>query len=195
LTDLREEQLLARARRGDLDAFHVIVERHQRQVYCLALEMTGSTSDAEDVVQDVFIKAYDALPGFRGEAKVSSWLYRIAINTCLDQARLQKWKQWGTFLPLREALGLWQKDYRSNPARVHESKEIRGDIEQAVRSLTPLERSIFVLRHHRELKIREIAEVLERSEGTVKNILFRAVRKLRSRLASYRPDFQLEESP
>lgn len=195
MSDSREEKLLAQAREGDVQAFREIVEDHQRQIFCLAVEMTGNSHEAEDVVQDVFIKAFRSLPDFRGEAKLSSWLYRIAVNTCMDRSRLRKRRQWNAFLPIQKAFGMKETSSRSNPARLQESGRIRDDIERALDKLTPLERSIFVLRHHRELKIREIAEVLERSEGTIKNILFRAVRKLRAQLAAYRPHLSLEESP
>ena len=193
MTDSREGELLARARDGDLEAFRDIVESNQRQIFCLAQEITGNPEDAEDVVQEVFIKAYRWLPNFRGEAKLSSWLYRIAINTCMDRSRLRKRQQWAAYLPLQQAFHLKTSRADSNPAQLEEAGRIRNDIEKAVDKLTSLERSIFVLRHHRELKIREIAEVLERSEGTIKNILFRAVRKLRTQLAPYRPHFRLEE--
>ncbi len=193
MTDLREGKLLARAQVGDLDAFREIVESHHRQISFLAREMTGNADDAEDGVQEVFIKAYRSLSRFRGESKLSSWLYRIAIRTCLDHSRHQKRQRWASFIPLHQAFGLSTTRVDANPAQMQEAGRIRDDIERAVDKLTPLERSIFVLRHHRELKIREIAEVLERSEGTVKNILFRAVRKLRTQLAAHRPHLSQEE--
>ena len=179
-----ERQNLERAKGGDRAALRQIFEAHKREMYGLALGYTGNHHDAEDVVQESFYKFYRTLARFRGEAKVGSWLYRITVNVCLDRARKHQ-----PLLAKRDSEdepdpmdAVADSDPRQDPERMRQSGELRHKIRNAVAGLSPLERSVFVLRHYRELPLLEIARVIERSEGTVKNVLFRALRKLRNQL-------------
>ncbi len=190
---MAELELVERARGGDRDAFHEIVESHKEQVYYLALGLTRRPEDAEDMVQESFLKAYRSLASFRGQAKLSSWLYRITVNVCHDARRRRRVD---SDEPLEaETVDEIDSHPNADPGRSTESERLRRAIDRAVLSLSPAERSVFVLRHHNELSTRETAQVLRRAEGTVKNLLFRALRKLRRELAPYRDaDVAMEEA-
>ncbi len=190
-----EQLLIDRAQQGDGDAFRQLVERSNLNVYRLAYDMTGNRHDAEDLVQEVYIRAYRSLGNFRREAKWSTWLYRITINICLDHRNSKARKPLG----YSESIGddteseMPQGRARGTPDRETESSMIRENIERALSTLPPQERSVFVLRHYHDLPLKEIAETLQVAEGTVKSHLFRALQKLRDELAFYRNDLGLEK--
>jgi RNA polymerase sigma-70 factor (ECF subfamily) len=173
-------------------SFQELVDSHKKNVYYLALDLTGNHHDAEDLSQEVFIKAFRAMKDFRGDAKWSSWLYRITVNTYIDEKR----KKTHQLVPIPEEHSEEEEvrtsgyltDPRSNPQRDMESKSIQKDIEAALQKLSPRERSVFVLRHYNDLILKEIGEVLNISEGTVKSLLFRAIKRMQRELAFYRPD-------
>lgn len=193
-TDGDRRGLVERARTGERWAFREIVESHQEKLLYLALGMTRSRQDAEDIVQEAFLKAYSSLDRFRGDASLGSWLYRITVNLCIDHRRRRRPQ-----VPLvaAEEAAADRGDGFPEPADEHPaadpgryagSRSIGRRVDRAVLGLTPLERSVFVLRFYNELRLKEIARVLERSEGTVKNMLFRALRKLRRELAELAPE-------
>lgn len=184
MNDAFEQQLVERARQGDRNAFQQIVESHKEQVFQLALGMTRNHHDAEDMVQEVFLKAYRSLQRFRGQAKLSSWLYRITFNTCHDARRRQRPEESRSLAEAGEAatLQLAEESPMADPHRRSESQQIGHRVRSALGQLTTAERSVFVLRHYNQLSTREAAEALDRAEGTVKNLLFRALRKLRDEL-------------
>ena len=169
-------------------SFQGVVEQHKRSLYALAYDLTGSHHDAEDLSQEVFLKAYRARHRFRGEAQLSTWLYRITVNTYLNQRRKK-------VLRFRT---LWD-DFSDTPRpaeatdRQAEASAMRAHVEAALAQLSPRERSAFVLRHYHEMPLKEIAATMEISDGTVKSLLFRAARKLRTALAFYREDLGLEQ--
>jgi RNA polymerase sigma-70 factor (ECF subfamily) len=139
-------------------------------------------NQAEDVVQEAFIKAYRALPEFRRNASLATWLHRITFLTAIDFRRREKRNP---FVEINAATTHNQVTDRNSNEHYDlpiESKELRREINRAIQLLTPLEQSIFTLRHFQSFKIKDIAMIVERSEGTVKNILFRAIRKLRKEL-------------
>lgn len=183
-----EKELVERARRRDRDAFRQLVERHQDDVFYLALGLLRNRDDAEDVVQDVFIRTYKTLGRFRGQARLSTWLYRVTLNACRD------WQRKRRFATLQESLGLvpraesrWVEERAdADPERAAASGEMRQEVARAVRRLSPAERDVFVLRQYNQLSIRETAAITGRAEGTVKNLLYRALRKLQKDLAVYR---------
>lgn len=181
--EFNQHQLVERARNGDRHAFQQIVESHKEQVFQLALGMTRNHHDAEDMVQEVFLKAYSSLQRFRGQAKLSSWLYRITLNTCHDARRRQRPEEPRDLTEAGGvALRLAEESPAADPHRRSESQQIGHRVRSALGQLTAAERSVFVLRHYNQLSTREAAEALDRAEGTVKNLLFRALRKLRDEL-------------
>ncbi len=182
---------------GLLD-FDRVIDLHQRRIYRLALDLTGNHHDAEDLAQQTFLKAYQGLNGFRGESRLGSWLHRIAVNTHIDCQR-------GLSEAARRTQRSWddEDDFVSsaaerrpagNPEKRAEAATIQRHIARALHGLSPRERAVFVLRHYQQLKLREIASVLDVSEGTVKSLLFRAIRRLREELSFYRPELGLKET-
>ncbi len=183
-----ETLLVDRARQGDREAFRRLVELHRDNVYYAALGLLRNPDDAEDMVQEVFIRAYKSLDRFRGQARLGTWLYRVTLNACRDHQRKRR------FVGLQQSLGLvkepeskWVEERPdANPQRATASVRLRDDLGRALGRLSPAEREVFVLRQFNELSIHETAGVTGRAEGTVKALLFRAMRKLQRELAGYR---------
>ena len=176
-------------RRSEPRTFPALVEQYKRPLYALAYDLTGNHHDAEDLSQEVFIKAYRGMDGFRGEAQVYSWLYRIAVNTFLNKRRKKALR----FRQLWDDFSQRPSDDGPHPEtdRQAEAEVIRGHVEAALRKLSPRERTAFVLRHYQDLSLREVADTMDVAEGTVKSLLFRAAKKLRTALAFYREDLGL----
>jgi RNA polymerase sigma-70 factor (ECF subfamily) len=177
---------VALVRAGDRDAFRSIVERYSEMLFKLAYRMTGNEAEAEEVVQETFLRAYRKLDSFDGRSSVATWLFRIATNCCLDlldRRRLQ---------PQLFATGSNEDDgapvdrVRSelpNPERLAYNTEIQGSIHAAMQSLTNVERTAFVLRHVEGCSIKEIAATLNVRSPAARQSLFRAVEKMRKFLA------------
>ena len=173
-----------RARTGDAEAFRVLVERHSRSLFGLAYRMTGNEADAEDVVQDSFLRAYRQLRAFDDRASFGSWLYRIAVNCSLDLMRVRK----------RRAERMQPADAEMDdplaalpaldpgPDRLAMSGEIRERLHSALSRLSDTERSAFVLRHYEGMSMEDVGRALECQTGAAKHSVFRAVRKLRRAL-------------
>lgn len=184
------EQSMESASIGD------IIERYQRQVYYLALDLCGNHDDAEDLAQDVFVKVYHSLASFRGDAKLSSWMYRITVNTFIDKSRKKSFaasKVNENYDDERSYYNDASRNRSLSPEDKAASELIRKHVDAALDVLSPQERSVFVLRHYNNRTLKEIAEILGNSEGSVKSLLFRAVQKLRKSLAFYRKELGLEE--
>jgi RNA polymerase sigma-70 factor (ECF subfamily) len=181
--DLTDAEALARARAGDTDAFRVLVERHSRSLFRLAFRLTGSEADAEDVVQEAFLKAYRRLEQFEERAAVGSWLYRIAANVAYDLLRARRRAP-----HTADAAGAEEDEppalpsEEPGPERLAISSDVRRQVGWAMKRMTLVERSAFVLRHFEGLSIQEIGSALELSTNATKQSLLRAVRKLRRAL-------------
>src|SRR5437879_7124591 len=169
--------VLARARQGDSEAFRALVERHSRSLFKLAFRMTGNEQDAEDVVQESFLRAYRHLGRFQARADFGTWIYRIVANCSVDLLRERQTRR---DRPRGELLitAAEQSD-RPNPERLAESAEIERRVRQALEDLTALERAAFTLRHYEGRSIHEIAETLGLGASAAKHSVFRAVSKLR----------------
>jgi RNA polymerase sigma-70 factor, ECF subfamily len=185
--ELTDAAAVGRARTGDTDAFRVLVERHSRSLFRLAFRMTGNQQDAEDVVQESFMRAYKQLAKFDERASFGTWLYRIAANCSLDLVRSRKRRQ--EHLAQQDAEGMEFDDTVSalpsadpTPERMALSGEVRGRVEQAMQELSATERTAFVLRHFEGMCIEEVSRVLECAPGAAKHSVFRAVQKLRRAL-------------
>ncbi len=179
MTMEEERALLARAQKGDSAAFEDIVRAHEATVYRLALRQLGNREDAEDAAQEAFLKAYTGLNSFRGDSKLSVWLYRITSNVCTDMLRRR-----------RETVSLSQENdegeplelelpaERFDPVTLTERKDLREQIGAALNALPSEAREILLLRELGGESYDEIAAALDLDLGTVKSRIFRARKKL-----------------
>ncbi len=188
-----ETELIRQAQNGSRDAFDALVKQYDQAVLRLALHLTGSESDAQDILQEAFLKAYRYLGNFRFECSFYTWIYRIVTNLCLDLLRRRKTRREDQAVIVDasgEELDLLSNvsDDRSmaNPDRELQRKELGARIQEALEQLTPRERMVFELKHYQGLKLRAIGEMLNTTEETAKNTLFRATKKLRAALAVVR---------
>jgi RNA polymerase sigma-70 factor (ECF subfamily) len=169
-----------------LPSFRTLVEQHKKRVYYLALDLTGHHHDAEDLSQEVFIKAHRNLDAFRGEASFFSWLYRITVNTYLNKKRKKAVRYmtlWDDFEHITQGAGA-----PSGPDAETERSAMQAHIDASLDVLSENERSAFVLKHYHGYKIREVAAMMDVAEGTIKSHLYRATRKLRDELDFYRDE-------
>jgi RNA polymerase sigma-70 factor, ECF subfamily len=174
---------------GERDAFRVLVERHSQNVFRLAYRMTGNQHDAEEVVQEAFLRAYQKLGQFAARANFGTWVYRIAANYAIDRLRQRQKEESRREMPSagsRDGMGddplARVADEAPTPERLTQSVELRKQMEQALAALSHAERTAFVMRHWEGCGIDEIAAVLESNSSAAKNTVFRAVQKLRQAL-------------
>lgn len=191
-----EQNLVDRFCSGDTTAFQELVERYKKKIYYLAFDITGNHHDAEDISQEVFIKMFRSLKTFRKDAKMSSWLYQITVNTCIDSFRRNSPIQKKLMNKLDkenvEANLLMKRDAAEDPEMNTEASQIQTHITEALQKVSPRERSVFVMRHYNDLKMIEVAEILNVSVGTVKSLFHRAIKKLRKELSPYMGNPELE---
>ena len=177
--------VLARARQGDSEAFRVLVERHSRSLFRLAFRMTGNEQDAEDVVQETFLRAYRQLDKYEARSSFSTWLYRIASNYSLDLIRMRKRheekRERGSKAEERDILQSIPVN-APGPDRIAHSNQVQERVNEALNELSDQERTAFVLRHFEGLSIDEIGEALGTGTNATKHSIFRAVQKLRRSL-------------
>ena len=177
---------VALARGGDSEAFRALVERHSRAVYRLAHRMTGSPHDAEDVVQETFLKAYRQLGRFESRANFGTWLHRIAVNCSIDLIRGRKHQEAGHDASDLETLDTVDESrVDPSPERLMLSTEVKEQVTRAMDGLTPMERAAFVLRHFEGQSIEEISRALGLKANAAKHSIFRAVRKMRLALEPF----------
>ena len=187
-TDPTDTELVARAKAGDTEAFSLLVERHEANIYGLCIKMLRNPEDAEDCLQEVFVKAYKALPTFREEARFSTWVYRIATNACLMRIRKRKLDTVSLDQPLE--LGEAEvpreiADWTNDPASVVMNEELGGVLTRHINDLPANNRIVFVLRDVHGLSTEEAAGILGLSVPAVKSRLHRARLFLRERLSQY----------
>jgi len=173
-----EAMALERAQEGDAEAFRMLVEQNSHTVFRLAFRMTGNEQDAEDIVQETFLRAYKNIGRYDARAKVSTWLHKITSNCAIDLIRKRKRRPADSLE--EQAASQAPASSEPGPDRVALGHELGSRVAAALENLSAKERVAFSLRHFEELSIREIAEVTQSPEGSVKNNIFRAVRKLRS---------------
>jgi RNA polymerase sigma-70 factor (ECF subfamily) len=178
---------VARARSGDEGAFQALVERHSRSIFRLAFRMTGNEHDAEDVVQETFLKAYRRLAQFEERAHFGSWLYRIAANCAYDSLRSRARRDEKSALPEQQEDDPMVSIAADGPSpdRLVFSGQVQERVRTAMARLSERERAAFVLRHFEEMSTKEIGDALGLDEGAVKHSVFRAVRKLREALEPF----------
>lgn len=184
-----ESELVAKARTGDLDAFNALVSRYERKIYRLAKHITQNDEDAEDVLQETFLKAYEHLGDFQGQSKFYTWIVRIGVNESLMKLRKRKSDR---TVPLDEPvetgedtvareIAVWDE----NPEQRYSREELGKILDEAVDTLRPAFRTVFVLRDIEELSTEETAEALHISVPAVKSRLLRARLQLREKLTRF----------
>lgn len=176
---MADSDLISRAAGGDPTAFQALVEQHRSMVYRVAYQFAGNHYDAEDIAQEVFIKVYRSLDRFRQDAQLTSWLYRIAMNACIDHRRRQSPAASAAFGEEAEHKLLNTPEETPGPEERAYAGELGEVLESEISRLPQGQRIVFVMRHHQGLKLSEIAEALGLAEGTVKRQLHAAVHRLR----------------
>jgi RNA polymerase sigma-70 factor (ECF subfamily) len=176
-----DKALIERCRKGDLAAFEEIYRVHSPRLYSLALRMMGNPADAEDMLQEIFLSAHRKLEGFRGDAALGTWLYRLATNQCLDYLRSRAAKTSQVTGTLDDEIGLADAGSRGIADRTVASI----DLERALALLPEGARAAFVLHDVQGLEHREVAEVLGVAEGTSKSQVHKARLKLRALLSRH----------
>jgi len=181
-----DEQMVERALTGDPEAFGEIVQRWERRIFALAFGMLGREEDARDATQETFLAAFRNLRGFRGEAKVSSWLHRIAVNQCITRQRRARVRSEAALEDEAEKnAAVFALPADISPARTAEYTERSLAVRRAVSGL-PLDlRQVVVMKEFEELTFQEISEVLDVPLSTVKSRLYTALRQLQMRLQKF----------
>ena len=175
----QDDELVARCRRGDLSAFEAIYRRHSSALYSLAYRMVGQANDAEDLLQEIFLLAFNKLPSYQGQAALGTWLYRVATNRCLDHLRSRASRNQA----MTESLDAKDRPLSSAPV---ESTPERLDIEQSVAKLPDSYRAAFLLYDVEGFEHKEVAEILGVAEGTSKSLVHKARLKIREHLGQSR---------
>jgi RNA polymerase sigma-70 factor, ECF subfamily len=179
MAEVTDAETVERILAGDADAFRLLVDRHGRTLHRLAYRITGSADDAEDVVQEAFIRAYRQLASWDGRAAVSTWLHRITVNCALDLLRSRQRRPEDSG---REETLMSHHEPGTPQERHARGSEIREAVARAMESLSTNERTAFVLRHFEGMSIDEIGRALGTKVNATKHTVFRAVQKLRQEL-------------
>lgn len=184
-----EELLIRKAQQGSLQAFEKLVVNYDRQVMRLIYNMVDHPETTRDLYQEVFLKVFTAIGQFRFESQFSTWLFRIVTNTCINYRKQRRVRQWE---PLEEDIDDNHEQWRivrpsqdRNPEEQLLNRELQQALQRALNGLSANQRAVFILRHYHNHKLKEIAQIMKCSEGTVKNHLFRAMQKMKKSLASY----------
>lgn len=190
--DPPDVELVDRARQGDYSAYEELVRRYQRRIYALVYNMTSHKEDAEDMVQDVFVKAYRSLRGFKGDSSFYTWIYRIAVNRTINF--LKKRKRHVSDVSLDDVDQAVERDpafvelrSRESPVRDVTLTELQKKLNTALQTLSENHRTVVVLHDIQGLPHEEIARIMDCSEGTVRSRLFYARQHLQRELAEYAP--------
>lgn len=185
-----ESDLISRIKEGSRVAFEILVNQYKEKAWGLAFNIVGNVEDAKDIVQEAFIRVYNNIGRFRGEASFSTWFYRILINLSKDHLRKSKRTEHSLSQPIAEdnegkELFIEVEDLSGGPKRLALNKELSGLIDAAISRLPQKQRLAFILKHIHGIKIGEITGILNCAQATVKVNLFKAVRSLRKHLEPY----------
>lgn len=183
MTSNEAEAAIGKARAGDKAAFQSLVEQHSRDVFRLAFRITRNEMDAEDAVQETFLKAYQKLGGFDGRSSFGTWLYRITANASIDVLRRRRREE-------GRSDSLDDDTARARPLATHDpapdrllfSTEVKARVRIALDELTDMERSAFIMRHFENFPLAEISRILGLKDSATKQAVFRAVKKVRRTL-------------
>ena len=181
-----DEELVDRSRRGDVDSFNQLILRWERPIYALAYRVIGREEDARDVCQETFLRAYRALPGFKGEAKFSSWVYRIALNLCRDWIRRQRRNP---VQQMPDDIDVLEQAAATEPSESVEDlvarRELSAVVEEAMALLPEEQRTAIILKEYHGMTFQEIADLQGCPLSTVKTRLYQGLSVLRRQLERY----------
>ncbi len=188
--EVTDAGVVAQVLAGDKEAFRLLVDRHSRSIFHVTFRMTGNQQDAEELVQETFLRAYKALARFELRSNFSTWLYRIAVNRTLDFLSVKKMQSKDTYQIVDEpdpdeGRQIQLPSDKPGPERMVLSGEMKSKVAQSMSLLTPVERIAFTMRHMEGRSIEEIGETLKLNTSAAKNSIFRAVKKLRQQLEVY----------
>jgi len=188
-----DRTLITRCQRGDMEAFNLLVQRYEKVVFNFAYRLTGNYDDANDVAQDAFVRAYNAMHSFRGDAAFSTWLFRITTNVYLDQKKKQKahpHTSLDEYIETEESsMGRQVEDPSPGPEEILTDKDRSERIARAIGALPDFQRAMVVLYHVNHKSYEEIAEIMRLPIGTVKSRLNRARIALKEKLSEVRELF------
>jgi RNA polymerase sigma-70 factor (ECF subfamily) len=179
---ISDADCVRRIQHGEVDAFEVLVRRHEKTIFNLVYRLLGDYDDAIEVSQEVFLSAYRAIGQFRGDANFSTWLYRIALNHATTRRRSNNSRQHRT-APIEDMELI--RDSQPGPAETLEKKEMQERVQLALNKLSPEDAAVILLRDLQDVPYDEVARLLEIPVGTVKSRLHRARQALKSLLATY----------
>ncbi len=179
--NIDERFLIKRAAKGDSDAFEALIRAHESRMYAVTLRMCGSREDAQDCLQEAMVRIYRALDSFRGQSSFGTWVYRITMNTCLDELRRRKVRQ-STSLDAMLETGWSPTDDTNTPEKNSLRSEQRRSIEKAIGTLPEDMKAAVVLRDIQGFSYEEIAKILSANVGTIKSRISRGREKLREAL-------------
>ncbi len=182
---LDDKTLVAQATAGDQESFRQLVEIHSRDIFRLAYRLTGRREDADDVVQEAFLRAYRSLDRFDSRSRFGTWLHRITVNCAMDHLRRVQREASRREPAENEPILAKQISFEPGPDRLASSGQIEMQVERALDNLSPIERAAFVLRHFEQLPITDIGHRLGSRTSATKHAVFRAVRKLRQELGPW----------
>lgn len=183
---MEENQLIQRATRGDAEAFNALLGAHERRMYAVALRICGNAEDAQDCLQEAMLRIFRSIGSFKAQSSFSTWVYRITMNTCLDELRRRKSRPSASLDGLVDA-GWSPVDAGESPEQHALRSEARASLEQCIRELPEDMRAVVVLRDIHGYAYDEIAEALDVNVGTVKSRISRARERLREKISS-RPE-------
>ena len=178
-----DEELVARSKTGDMDSFNQLVKRWERPIFALAYRTLGREEDARDVTQETFLRAFRALSGFKGDAKFSSWLYRIALNLCRDWMRKERR---APLVAVPEGVDVEQLAADRGPVETVEDlaarSELSREVARAMESLPAEQRQAIILKEYHGLTFQEIADLMKCPLSTVKTRVYQGLSTLRKQL-------------
>ena len=186
-----ETELIINAQQGNIEAFESLIYKYDKNVLSLALKYVNNKDDAKDIYQEVFLRVFKGLKRFQFKSEFSTWLFRITTNVCLTHSSKARKKK---FISINEENNdddnsneILQLPDEENPTpdKQAEKSEIKKVVDEAMETLSPKQKMIFTLKHCEGYKIREIAEIMDIGEGTVKKTLFEVVHKMRDQLQNY----------
>ncbi len=178
-----EQQLILRVKEGDHEAYRVLVERHMKHAYNIAYGFLIDHDDAEDIAQESFVRIYESIQSFRGEASFNTWLYRIVTNLSLNKLRQRKNTNHRIAnLPHQSAMNIISATDDST------YQDVKPIIERALHALPTLQRAVVILRHLNGLSTKQVSEILRCSEGTIKTHLHRGMKKMKTQLTEIKDE-------